>query len=198
MVRHDDDHRGTSQHFGQALSCDGVDSGVGCRRHGLVPLLAKPGDELGSDESGAADDYDLHDVSPFTWLDDQFPPACRAWRSSARNSLISAYGVRSTRPEKLPLALRARAARMKPVHPARASEPPTLMRRTPSAAMLATSSPMSRTTRRLNGFGWTALTSAWISSDFCGPGAKRTSAPAAAYAWRRRTDSWRASGCPTW
>ena len=70
-------------------------------------------------------------------------------------------------------------ARMKPVHAASASAPPTLIRRTPSAAISPTLRPMSWTTRRLSGFGATAATSASISSGVCGPGAKSTSSPAA-------------------
>ncbi len=48
------------------------------------------------------------------------------------------------------------------------------------------------------GFPALATTSAVISAGFCGPGAKSTSAPAAAYACRRRADSRNGSGWPTW
>ena len=55
--------------------------------------------------------------------------------SVAKRPLISAYGTRLASPAKLPFDLNVWAARTKPVHAARASAPPTLMRRTPSAAM---------------------------------------------------------------
>ena len=56
----------------------------------------------------------------------------------AKRPLISAYGTRLASPAKLPSDLNVCAARMKPVHAASASAPPTLMRRTPSAAISST------------------------------------------------------------
>src|SRR5262245_49315778 len=69
-----------------------------------------------------------------------------AWcpgRFVAKRPLISAYGTRLASPAKLPSDFNACAARMKPVHAASASAPPTLMRRTPSAAISSTRRPMS-------------------------------------------------------
>ena len=83
---------------------------------------------------------------------------------------------------------------MNPVQAARASAPPTLMRRTPASASCCTvvKSPPTST---LTGFGATALTTAVISAVVRMPGAKRQSAPASANAVRRRIVSAR-SGRP--
>src|SRR5215207_7314339 len=56
----------------------------------------------------------------------------------ANKSLISACGTRPSRPAKLPSDFNVCAALINPVHAARASAPPTLMRRTPSSAMSLT------------------------------------------------------------
>src|SRR5215469_7547092 len=118
----------------------------------------------------------------------------RRQQSSLKRLLMSGYGTRSASPAKLPSDRKVVAARMKPVHAANASAPPTLMRRTPSAAISPTFTPMSLTTSMLSGFGATASTSVSISAGLCAPGAKSTSAPAAAYSCRRRTDSWSGLG----
>src|SRR5262245_11606896 len=178
-VRYIDDHGGASQSARQALPRDRVDARIGGRCQCVVAMLTKPRDKLGADESGAADDDDLHgEFSLGEKAGDQIARALRDWKSVSRNALTLEHGTRSTMPEKLTLDFKVCAARMS-VHPASARAPPTLMRRTPSAAMSSTPSPMSRTTRRLNGFGRTASTSVSIASGVCGPGAKSTSAPAA-------------------
>src|SRR6201997_4195062 len=84
--------------------------------------------------------------------------------------LAAAYDTKLAKPAKLPSDFNFCAARVKPVHAARANAPPTLMRRTPSAAMSATLKPLSRTTRTLIGFGQTASTSALIAVGSWGPG----------------------------
>ena len=66
-VGHVDDHVGAVERVGQALAGERVDAGVGDGGDGLVAVLAELGDELGADESGAADDDDLH-VMPFGWV----------------------------------------------------------------------------------------------------------------------------------
>ena len=60
---------------------------------------------------------------------------------------------------------------MKPAQAPRASPDPTLIRRTPSAAMSATRQPDSPPIRTFTGFGATALTMARMSSRVRGPGA---------------------------
>ena len=50
---------------------------------------------------------------------------------------------------------------MKPAHAMRANEPPTLMRRTPSASVCFSESP-DAPIKRLTGFGCTAFTTAEI------------------------------------
>ena len=61
----------------------------------------------------------------------------------------------------------------------RASEPPTLMRRTPIAAISLTVNPSAPPSRKFTGFGATAFTTASICSRVVMPGAYRQSAPAA-------------------
>src|ERR1044071_8770718 len=113
-VRHIDDHRGASQSARQALPRDRVDARIGRRRQCVVAVLTKPPDKLGADESGAADDDDLHGEFPLgEKARDQIARALRDWRSVARNALTSEYGTRSARPEKLPLDFKACAARVK-------------------------------------------------------------------------------------
>ena len=87
------------------------------------------------------------------------------------------------------------AAVRKPVQAARASAPPTLIRRTPIAVRSATVA-KSPPTRTLTGFGATARTTAAMSSRLRRPGAYKHSAPASAYAVMRRIVSFR-SGRPT-
>src|SRR5258705_9016757 len=65
----------------------------------------------------------------------------------------------------VPFSAISRAARMKPPHAVRASEPPTLMRRTPRSAASATERP-DAPIRRFTGLGCTAVTAA----DFLSPG----------------------------
>ena len=72
------------------------------------------------------------------------------------------------------------AARMKPPQAARASAPPTLMRRTPSAATSCSVNADVEPISRLTGLGATAATTASICSRVWMPGAYRQSAPAAA------------------
>src|SRR5262245_52466358 len=139
-VRYIDDHGGASQSARQALPPDRVDARIGRRCQCVVAMLTKPRDKLGADESGAADDDDLHEFPPWGKAGDRIARALRDWRSVSRSALTSEYGTRSARPEKLPLDFKACAARMKAVHPARARAPPTLMCRMPSAAMSSTPS----------------------------------------------------------
>src|SRR6516225_9232105 len=152
-----------------------------------------------ADQGGTAIDliHDLEDPLGFVRRGETLShhtPAIGLAQFLPKNLLISANGTRSASPAKLPSDRKVVAARMKPVQAANASAPSTLMRRTPSAAISPTFTPMSLTTSRLSGFGATASTSVLISAGLCAPGAKSTSAPAAAYACRRRTDSWRGSG----
>ena len=71
---------------------------------------------------------------------------------------------------------------MNPPHAERASAPPTLTRRTPSAEMSCIVRSVVDPTNRLTGFGATAATTAVICSRVRMPGAYRQSAPACAYA----------------
>src|SRR5689334_12135798 len=69
-VRHVDYYRSAIQHLGQSFSCDGVNARIWRCRYGFLSLRTKLGNELGSDESGAADYYDFHDCllcEKFTW-----------------------------------------------------------------------------------------------------------------------------------
>src|SRR5215218_613906 len=95
----------------------------------------------------------------------------RPLRSSRKKPLISAKGTVSEKPMKLPSSAIPRAARMNPVHAARARLEPTLIRRTPRSARSATVSPVWADIRTLTGFGATASTTALMSFTCRGPGA---------------------------
>src|SRR5437764_849175 len=87
---------------------------------------------------------------------------------------------------------------MKPAQAARASAPPTEMRRTPSSASCATVRlQLFVETRTLRGLGDTALTSDAISSGLLTPGAYKQSAPASANATSRSSDVRSGFGSPT-
>src|SRR6266581_331893 len=87
---------------------------------------------------------------------------------------------------------------MKPAQAARASAPPTEMRRTPSSASCETVRlQLFVETRTLTGFGETALTSDAISSGLLTPGAYKQSAPASANATSRSSDVRSGFGSPT-
>ena len=81
------------------------------------------------------------------------------------------FGAGAAKPSKRPFCAMPRAARMKPPHAARASAPPTLMRRTPMAAMSCTVNSLVDPMTRLTGFGATAATTAAICSRVRMPGA---------------------------
>jgi hypothetical protein len=104
-----------------------------------------------------------HHVNPY-----RTPAAWRVRWSVVKNSLTSAYGTTLERPAKLPADCIC-AARANPVQAASAQAPPTLMRRTPSAAMSVTLKPLSWTTRTLIGFGATALTTAAMFAGAAAP-----------------------------
>src|SRR5216684_2742257 len=92
----------------------------------------------------------------------------RSWR---KKPLSSANGTASARASKVPASAMARAARMKPPQAARASAPPTLMRRTPISARSFTVKPSAPPISTLTGFGATASTIFAICSRVRRPGA---------------------------
>jgi hypothetical protein len=63
-VRDVDDDGCPAQRVGHTLSGDGVDARAGRRRQHLMAVLTKQPDQLRSHASGAADDHDLHGVTP--------------------------------------------------------------------------------------------------------------------------------------
>src|SRR5579872_619453 len=91
--------------------------------------------------------------------------------SSLKNLLSSALVMRPAKPSNLPSLAISVAVRMKACMATRASEPPTLMRRTPIAARSATVKPKAPLLRKLTGLGATALTTASICSRLLMPGA---------------------------
>ena len=72
---------------------------------------------------------------------------------SRRYPFISTPGIARPSAVKVPCSAISFAAARKPVQAVRASAPPTLMRRTPAAAISATVVKSVNVTRRLNGFG---------------------------------------------
>ncbi len=90
---------------------------------------------------------------------------------------MSAEEAAPARPVNVPSPAISVAARIKPAHAILASAPPTLIRRTPTAARSATvvKSPPTST---LTGLGATARTTAVMSAIDRRPGAYRQSAPA--------------------
>ena len=85
--------------------------------------------------------------------------------------LSSAPDAASSKAAKLPVSAISRAARMKPAQAMRASPPPTLIRRTPSAASCPTVRLSGPPASTLTGFGATASTIAEMSSIVFAPGA---------------------------
>src|SRR5712692_3946462 len=92
----------------------------------------------------------------------------RSWR---KKPLSSANATASARASKLPASAMARAARTKPPQAARASAPPTLMRRTPISARSFTLRPSAPPISTLTGFGATASTILAMCSRVRSPGA---------------------------
>src|SRR5262249_53756910 len=106
----------------------------------------------------------------------------RCARSSRKNAFSSGSGTAPAKAAKRPAEAIVRAARMNAPQATRASELPTLMGRTPSAARSPTVMPLAVDTSTLTGFGATAATAAAISSRHPSPRPERQSAPAAAVA----------------
>src|SRR6202044_3199743 len=92
-------------------------------------------------------------------------------RSSLKNLFSSGLEMSPAKPSNLPSLAISVATRMKACMATRASEPPTLMRRTPIAAMSSTVKPNALLLRKFTGFGATACTTASISSRVLMPGA---------------------------
>src|SRR5687768_13489741 len=88
----------------------------------------------------------------------------------AKSPFTSTKGAAPARTRNVPSRAISLAAAMKPPHAARASAPPTLILRTPSAASSATVV-KSAPTRTFTGLGETASTTARISSFALMPGA---------------------------
>src|SRR6188474_3325265 len=98
-----------------------------------------------------------------------------SWRRAGLNNLfISGTATLCANVAKVPVAAISLAAVRKPVHAARASAPPTLIRRTPSSASCATVV-KSVLTRTLTGLGATAFTIADTSLIERTPGAYKQS-----------------------
>src|SRR5262249_3611353 len=97
-----DDHGGAGERRVEAFAGERVDAGVGGRRDRLVPVLAELGDELRADQSGAADDHDLHEV-PFRSV----PPPGLSSRAF-RDSVTSGAAAQSWR--RMSLTLHTRMA----------------------------------------------------------------------------------------
>src|SRR4051812_3154474 len=110
----------------------------------------------------------------------QIAHASRAALSLLKKPLSSPPFAASLKPSNEPCSAIDLAVRMKPPQAERASAPPTLMRRTPIAAMSATVCPNAAPLRKFTGLGATAFTTASIWSGVLIPGAYSTSAPAAA------------------
>src|SRR4029077_19596452 len=92
-------------------------------------------------------------------------------RSSRKNLFSSGLEISPAKPSNLPSLAISVATWMKACIATRASEPPTLMRRTPMAAMSSTVKPNAPLLRKLTGFGAPALTTASICSRVLMPGA---------------------------
>jgi hypothetical protein len=92
-------------------------------------------------------------------------------RSSLKNLFSSALEMRPSKPSNLPSLAISVAVLMNACMAARASEPPTLMRRTPMAAISLTLNSIAQPARKFTGFGATALTTASICSRVLMPGA---------------------------
>src|SRR5581483_2798020 len=107
-------------------------------------------------------------------------------RSSPKNLFNSALPMRSAKPSHLPSLAICVAVLMKACMATRASEPPTLIRRTPIAARSLTVKPNAPLFRKLIALPPTAFTVASICSRLLMPGEYRQSAPASANAFSRR------------
>src|SRR6202034_87648 len=83
-------------------------------------------------------------------------------RSSLKNLFSSWFVIRPAKPLNLPSFAISVAVLIKACMATRASEPPTLIRRTPMAARSPTVKPKSPLPRKFTGFGATALTTASI------------------------------------
>ncbi|MNT50563.1 hypothetical protein D3C72_1874890 [compost metagenome] len=59
-VRHVDDDIGTFERLLQAFAGDGIDAGIRRGRKDVMAPLTQVVAELGSDQAGSANDYDLH------------------------------------------------------------------------------------------------------------------------------------------
>src|SRR6516225_10535636 len=92
-------------------------------------------------------------------------------RSALKNLFNSGLLMRPAKPSNLPSRAISVATWMKACMATRASEPPTLMRRTPMAARSPTVKPNAPLLRKLTGFGATDLTTASICSRVLMPGA---------------------------
>ena len=79
--------------------------------------------------------------------------------------------ISPAKPSNLPSLAISVAVRMKACIATRASEPPTLIRRTPIAARSLTVKPNAPLLRKFTGFGATAFTTASICSRLLMPGA---------------------------
>ena len=93
------------------------------------------------------------------------------FRSVLNNALSSAFEIKPANLSKVPASAISFADLMKACMATRASVPPTLMRRTPMAAMSLTLKPEAADISRLTGLGATALTTASICSRVLMPGA---------------------------
>src|SRR6516225_9253484 len=93
------------------------------------------------------------------------------FRSALKNWFSSGLPIKPAKPSNLPSRAISVATRTKACMATRASEPPTLMRRTPIAARSLTVKPNAPLLRKLTGFGATAFTTASICSRVLMPGA---------------------------
>src|SRR5579862_3234980 len=92
-------------------------------------------------------------------------------RSSPKNLFRSALVISPAKPSNLPSLAISVAVRMKACIATRASEPPTLIRRTPIMARSLTVKPYAPLLRKFTGLGATAFTAASICSRLLMPGA---------------------------
>ena len=88
-IRHVDDDLSAGKRLGQPLAGEGVDARAGRARHDLMALLAKPGHDLGSDAAAAADDDDLHVLSPFD-IDRSHCGRCERRLPAGRREVLAA------------------------------------------------------------------------------------------------------------
>src|SRR6516225_7780610 len=95
----------------------------------------------------------------------------RLLRAAPKSLFRSRLLNRPAKPSNFPSRAISVATRMKACIATRASEPPTLIRRTPMAARSLTVKPNAPLLRKLTGFGAAALTTASICSRVLMPGA---------------------------